>query len=111
AAMIWAAMIWAATTWAATTAAASHTIGLSSALDAMALSRGVEPSIALLSAAVVGLVLLCSITAQLLTTQLNAYTAQRAGSGALIAALVLLAVSGAAGSLTVFLLVSVIAGF
>ena len=96
---------------ASTTAAASHTIGLSSALDAMALSRGVEPSIALLSAAVVGLVLLCSITAQLLTTRLNAYTAQRAGSGALIAALVLLAVSGAAGSLTVFLLVSVIAGF
>lgn len=96
---------------ASTTAGTSHTIGLPSALDAMALSRGVEPTIALLSAAVVGLVLLCSITAQLLTTRLNAYTAQRAGSGALIAALVLLAVTGAAGSLTVFLVVSVIAGF
>src|SRR5699024_12795644 len=42
---------------ASTTAAASHTIGLPSALGAMAVARGVEPAIGLLSAAVVGHVL------------------------------------------------------
>lgn len=94
-----------------TTATAGDTIGLPGGLDAMALSGGVEPTIVLLSAAIVGLVLVCSIFAQLLTGKLNAYTAQKAGSGALIAALVLLAVTGASGSLTVFLVVSIIAGF
>src|SRR5699024_7716701 len=78
---------------------AGHTIGLPHVLDAMALSRDVEPPIALLSAAIVALVLTCSIFAQLLTARLSPYTAQRAGSGALIAALTLLAVTGASGSL------------
>src|SRR5699024_12730446 len=89
---------------------AGHTLGLPHVLDAMALSRDVEPTIALLSAAIVALVLTCSIFAQLLTARLSPYTAQRAGSGALIAALTLLAITGASGSLAVFLVISVIAG-
>src|SRR5690625_4479117 len=89
---------------------AGHITGLPHELDAMALSHDVESTIALLSAAIVALVLTCSIFAQLLTARLSPYTAQRVGSGALIAALTLLAITGASGSLAVFLVISVVAG-
>lgn len=77
----------------------------------MAMSHGLHSRLPMAAAAVIAVLLSCSIVAQLLSARLRAQTAQALGACALAAALALLGLLGNAGSLTAFLVASAVAGF